>query len=289
MSDLMLQLIFGALRDGSIYALVGLGLASIHRVTDVMFFAQGSLAMIGGVTLHALCAYTKMPIIFAIPIGLSFAVGAALACERLVVAPLIRRQANSLNITIVTIGLAFILEMIVLLLFGKDPLEVPPFSGEIPIFVRGASLLPQDIWIVGTLLLSAILLILFYKKTWTGKGMTGLGLNRLLAKSLGFPISRLFTYSFIFAGLTGGAAGMLYAPVAYTGYFIGIPLTVKGFVAAAVGGVNNPLGAVIGGLIIGVFESFVSGYISSGLKDVITMLLLLAVLYWRPSGLMGER
>lgn len=119
--------------------------------------------------------------------------------------------------------------------------------------------------------------------------MTGIGENALLAKALGFPIQHLFTYSFIFSAITAGMAGAAYAPVAYTGYFVGLPLTIKGFVAASVGGVNNPLGAVVGGIIIGMVEAFVSGFISSGLKDLITILILLLVLYWRPEGLLGER
>jgi branched-chain amino acid transport system permease protein len=289
MFELILQFLFGAIRDGSIYALIGLGLAVVHRTTEVMFFAQGALAMVSGVTIHALCTHMNLSPLLALPAGLTVSVVAALASQRLIVLPLINRGATRLSISIVTIGVAFLCEMVVILAFGKDPLPVPPFSGDKPIHISGASILPQDIWIVGTLLLFSTLLVLFFKKTWTGKAMTGIGENPLLARALGFPMQRLFTYSFVFSALSAGAAGAMYAPVAYTGYFVAVPLTIKGFVAAAVGGINNPLGAVIGGMIIGLFESFTAGFVSSGMKDLITIILLLVVLYWRPEGLMGER
>jgi branched-chain amino acid transport system permease protein len=99
----------------------------------------------------------------------------------------------------------------------------------------------------------------------------------------------LFAYSFVFAGLVGGLAGIASAPISYTGYWVGTRLVIKGFVAAAVGGINNPVGALLGGLIIGFFESFTAGFISSRLKDLITILLLLLVLRLRPQGLMGEK
>ncbi len=111
----------------------------------------------------------------------------------------------------------------------------------------------------------------------------------LLAKASGFPVRRLFTYSFVFTGLVGGLAGIVSAPISYTGYWIGTRLVIKGFVAAAVGGMGNPLGALLGGLIIGFFESFTAGFLSSRLKDLITMVLLLLVLRLRPQGLMGAR
>ena len=182
-----------------------------------------------------------------------------------------------------------ILDMLAMMLFGKDPLAVPSFSGDEPVKVFGASLVPQEFWIVGLTILALLLTLLFFKRTWVGKAMTGLGDNPLLARASGFPVRRLFTYSFVFAALVGGLAGVASAPISYTGYWVGTRLVIKGFVAAAVGGINNPVGALLGGLIIGFFESFTAGFISSRLKDLITILLLLLVLRLRPQGLMGEK
>jgi branched-chain amino acid transport system permease protein len=132
-----------------------------------------------------------------------------------------------------------------------------------------------------------VLTLVFFKGTWMGKAMTGLGDNALLAKASGFPVSRLFMYSFIFAALVAGIAGIVVAPTSYTGYNVGMRLTFKAFIAASVGGITNPVGAILGGLIIGFFESFTAGFISSRLKDLITFVLLLVVLRLRPQGLLG--
>ena len=214
---------------------------------------------------------------------------AALATQWIIVLPLLDRGVAPLYVSIITIGAAMIFDTIAMLLFGKDPLAVAPFTGDDPIQILGASIVPQDLWVVGSTALIVFLSLLFFKRAFGGKAMTGLGDNPLLAKALGFPVKRLFTYSFVFAALVGGIAGVTAAPISYTGYWVGTRLTIKGFVAAAVGGINNPLGALVGGLIIGFSEAFTAGFISSQLKDLITIILLLLVLRLRPQGLMGEK
>ena len=289
MTELIVQTLVAAITEGSIYALMGLGLVIIHRTTEVMYFPQGSLAMISGITLFATTTHLKVPLVFCIPIALTVTIAVGLATQLLVVRPLLNRGASAFSVSIGTIGLLFLLDTIVMVLVGKDPLAVPPFSGDESFMLFGARVLPQELWVVGTTVVSLSLLLLFFKKTWAGKAMTGLGTNPLLAKALGIPVGRLFSYSFILAALIGGLAGAVSAPISYTGYWIGTRLSIKGFVAAAVGGINNPLGAVVGGITIGFVEAFGAGFISSGCKDLITIVLLLFVLLWRPQGLLGER
>jgi branched-chain amino acid transport system permease protein len=289
MGEYILQFVASAITEGSIYVLVALGLVIIHRSTEVMYFAQGTIAMVGGVSLYALLTIVHIPIVVAIPASLMVCVIFALASQWIVVLPLLERGVTPLSVSIITIGFGMILDMVAMILFGKDPLAVPSFSGDEPVKIFGASIVPQDFWIVGLTILVLFLTLLFFKKTWIGKALTGLGDNALLAKASGFPVRRLFSYSFVFAGLVGGLAGIASAPISYTGYWVGTRLVIKGFVAAAVGGINNPVGALLGGLIIGFFESFTAGFISSRLKDLITILLLLLVLRLRPQGLMGEK
>ncbi len=289
MLEYTLQLLASALTEGSIYVLMALGLVIIYRSTEVLYFNQGSIAMIGGISLYAFLNHTGIPLAIAIPASLAVCIVVALLSQWLVVLPLLARGVSSLNVSIITIGIAMILETAVMMLFGKDPLPVSSFSGDDPLTIFGASIVPQHLWIVGLTALALVLTLLFFKKTWTGRAMTGLGDNHLLARASGFPIKRLFTYSFIFAALVGGLAGIASAPISYTSYAVGTRLTIKGFVAAAVGGMGSPVGALVGGLIIGFFEVFTAGFISSNLKDLITILLLLLVLKLRPEGLMGER
>jgi len=269
--------------------LMGLGLVIIIRSTEVMYFVQGTLAMAGGVTMYALFTQGHIPLGVAIPVSLMVCVLVALASQWVVILPLLERGVSPLSVSMITIGISMIFDMVSMMLFGKDPLAVAPFSGDEPIDLFGASVVPQEFWVVGSTVIILLLTLLFFKRTWVGKAMTGLGDNPLLARASGFPVRRLFTYSFVFAGLVGGLAGIVSAPISYTGYWVGTRLTIKGFVAAAVGGMSNPLGALLGGFIIGFFESFTAGFLSSRLKDLITMILLLLVLRLRPQGLMGER
>ena len=285
----ILQFVASAITEGSIYVLMGLGLVIIIRSTEVMYFAQGTIAMAGGVTMYALFTQSHVPLGVAIPVSLMVCVMVALASQWIVILPLLERGVTPINVSMITIGISMIVDMVSMMVFGKDPLAVAPFSGDEPMNIFGASVVPQELWVVGTTVIVLLLTLLFFKRTWIGKAMTGLGDNPLLAKASGFPVRRLFTYSFVFTGLVGGLAGIVSAPISYTGYWIGTRLVIKGFVAAAVGGMGNPLGALLGGLIIGFFESFTAGFLSSRLKDLITMVLLLLVLRLRPQGLMGAR
>jgi branched-chain amino acid transport system permease protein len=289
MLDYLAQIILSSLTEGSIYGLMALGLVIILRSTDVLFFAQGTVAMIGGVALYKLFAQMHWPLIIAIPVSLLIAVACALISLQTIVLPLLRRGASSMNVSIVTIGIATIFEMFAMLIFGKDQLPVPSFSGDMPIQILGASFAPQQFWVIGFTVVALLLTIAFFKGTRMGKAMTGIGDNVFLAKGLGFPVNRLFMISFIFAALVGGLAGIAYAPISYAGYWVGTKMTIKGFIAASVGGLTNPLGAVLGGLVVGGFESFVGGFLGSRLKDLLSFVLLLVVLRLRPRGLLGGR
>jgi branched-chain amino acid transport system permease protein len=289
MFEYTVQFLASALTEGSIYVLMALGLVIIHRSSEVLYFAQGQIAMVGGVTIYAILAHTPIPLPLAILISLLVSIAVAVLSQWAVILPLLARGATPLNVSIISIGFGMILEMIAMVFFGKDPLAVPSFSGNKTFKILGASIVPQHVWIVAFAAAAILLTLFFFKRTTIGKAMTGLGDNHLLARASGFPVNVLFTYSFIFAALVAGLAGIVSAPASYTGYWVGSRLTIKGFVAAAVGGINNPLGAVLGGFIIAFFESFAAGFISSDLKDLITIVLLLLVLKLRPEGLMGSR
>lgn len=287
MFEHFLQFLASSLTEGSIYGLVALGLVIALRSTDVLFFAQGAIAMAGGVMMYSLFGQYGIPLYISIPASLVVCIIMSLLSLRLLVLPLLARGASPMNVSMATIGANYLFELVAMLIFGKDPLAVPSFSGDDPITLLGASFVPQHFWIMGFAALVLILTVVFFKGTWMGKAMTGLGDNALLAKASGFPVSRLFMYSFIFAALVAGIAGIIVAPTSYTGYNVGMRLTFKAFIAAAVGGMTNPVGAILGGLIIGFFESFTAGFISSRLKDLITFILLLVVLRIRPQGLFG--
>jgi branched-chain amino acid transport system permease protein len=288
MYEQIFQFFASSLTEGSIYGLVALGLVIILRSTGALFFAQGAIAMAGGMMMYWLFGQHNIPLIISIPASLVVCVAMSILSLKLIVLPLLARGASTLNVSIVTIGINALFEMTAMLIFGKVPLPVPSFSGDEPVTFFGASFIPQHFWIIGFTAIVLIVTLIFFKGTWMGKAMTGLGDNALLAKASGFPVSALFMYSFVFAALVAGIAGIVIAPTSYTGYKIGMRLTIKAFIGASIGGITNPLGAVLGGFIIGFFESFTAGFISSRLKDLITFILLLVVLRLRPQGLFGR-
>ena len=245
--------------------------------------------MVGGVLMYALFAQSKLPLYLSIPLSLLACIIVSLFSLKVVVLPLLKRGASTMNASMATLGVYFLFEMIAMMIFGKDPLPIPPFSGDKAVNILGASFVPQHFWILGFTAAALILTLIFFKGTKMGKAMTGLGDNPLLARASGLQVNRLFMIAFIYGALVAGISGIIVAPTSYTGYSVGMRLTFKGFIAATVGGITNPLGALVGGLIIGFFESFTAGFISSRLKDLITFVLLLLVLRLRPQGLFGGK
>jgi branched-chain amino acid transport system permease protein len=287
MQEFILQFSATSLTEGSIYGLVAMGLVIILRSTDILFFAQGALSMVGGIMIYSLFAQQNLPLYYAIPVSLVACCIVSLLSLKLVVFPLLSRGASPINASIATLGIYFLFEMIAMMFVGKDPLAVPSFSGDNPITIFGASFVPQHFWVLGFTAATLLLTIIFFKGTLLGKAMTALGDNPLLAKASGLRVSFLFMVAFIYGAIVAGTAGIIVAPTSYTGYSVGMRLTFKGFIAATMGGITNPLGALLGGLIIGFFESFTAGFVSSRLKDLITFVLLLVVLRLRPQGLLG--
>jgi branched-chain amino acid transport system permease protein len=289
MFDSVVQFVASSLTEGSIYGLMALGLVIVLRSTEVLFFAQGAIAMVGGVVLYQFFGQMHLPLIVSIPVSLTICVVVSLLSLKVIVLPLLARGASAMNVSIVTIGIGMLLETAAMLVFGTDSLAVPSFSGDEPVTILGANFAPQHFWVLGFAAIALLLALVFFKGTPMGKATTGLGDNEFLSRVLGFPTGRLFMVSFVFAALVGGIGGIVYAPISYTGYWIGTRLTIKGFLAASVGGITNPLGAIVGGLLVGAFESFTAGFISSRVKDCLAFVLLLFVLRLRPQGLFGKR
>jgi branched-chain amino acid transport system permease protein len=172
---------------------------------------------------------------------------------------------------------------------GKDTQFPPAFTSGPPLAVASVSISQQSIWIVGSLAVMLGLLWALLQKTRVGKGMRAVAVNHYAAVLMGISPKRAAIIAFALAGLIGGAAGALLAPVASAHYDNGIFLGVKGFAAAILGGLGNPVGAVLGGLLLGLTESLTAGYVSSVYKDAVSLVVLLAILLSRPQGLLGQR
>ena len=282
----ILQYTLSGLSTGAIYALIGIGFSIIYNSTGILNFAQGEFVMLGGMLALFFLNALHLPLWAAIPCAVLSATCVGLLFERLAIRPL--RQPTPLNLVIITIGGSILIRGIAMLLWGKDTHYLVPFSGEEPIAVGGATILPQHLWILGITLVIIAANKYFFYHTISGKAMRACSYNSRAAGLVGIDVRRMVLLSFMISSAMGAVAGIIVAPLTMTSYDVGIILGLKGFCAAIIGGMSSGVATVVGGLILGVLESLGAGLISSGYKDAIAFIILLLILFIRPQGLFGK-
>jgi branched-chain amino acid transport system permease protein len=281
-----LQFVFSGVTVGSVYALVALGFTLIYNASDVVNFAQGEFVMIGGmVAVFAVAAGLPLPVAGLVAVLAAILVG--LLLHRLAIEP--ARGASPVTLIIITIGASIFLRGMAQIVFDKQFHQLPAFSGTAPIRVLGATILPQSLWVIGGAAVIVVALWLFMERTLTGKAVRATAANRTAARLVGIDVGRILTLAFVVSAAIGALAGLLVTPITLTSYDVGIGLALKGFAAAMLGGMGNPLGAVLGGLLVGLLEALTAGYLSSTYKDATAFLVILAVLFLMPRGLLGSR
>lgn len=280
-----LQFLFSGLTIGAIYALVALGFTLIYNASDVINFAQGEFVMIGGmVTFFALAAGVPLPLAALLAVTTAVLVG--LCLYRFAIQP--ARNATAVTLIIITIGASIFLRGVASVLFDKNFHSYPGFAGANPLQIGGASVLPQSLIVligVGAIVLALWLLM---SKTLVGKAIIATAANKSAAQLVGVNTGWIIALSFAASAAIGAIGGILATPITLTNYDVGTLLALKGFAAAMLGGMGSPIGAVAGGLIVGLLESFGAGYLSSAYKDAIAFVVILAVLFVMPQGLFGR-
>jgi branched-chain amino acid transport system permease protein len=279
-----LQFTFSGLTVGAIYALVALGFTLIYNASDVVNFAQGEFVMLGGmVTVFATAAGVPMPLAALLAIVVAALVG--LLLHRLAIEP--ARAASPVTLIIITIGASILLRGITAVVFDKNYHSLPPFFGNTPFTLGGATLLPQSLVVLAGVGVVLVALWLFLKRTLTGKSMLATAANRTAAQLTGINTSAVIGIAFMISAVIGAVGGILATPITLTYYDAGTMLALKGFAAAVLGGMGNPVGAVVGGLLLGLLEQFSAGYVSSQYKDAVAFIVILLVLFTMPQGLFG--
>ena len=281
-----LQYLFSGLTNGAIYALAALGFSLIYNASGVINFAQGEFIMLGGV-----CAVMLSSAGVPLPLAILLAVLAVslvgLLLEKLAIEP--AGDADVVSLIIITIGASIFLQGVAQVLFGKGQRALAPFTGDAPIMIGGASLLPQSLWMIGTGAVIVLLLAWFFGRTRLGKAVLATAHNRLAARLVGINTRHVLALSFVLSAALGAIAGVVSAPITLTSYDVGILVGLKGFVAATLGGLGSGVGAVVGGLILGLMEALAAGYISSAYKDAVPFVLIILILFFMPRGLFGAR
>jgi len=279
------QFFFSGLTVGAVYALVALGFTLIYNASDVINFAQGEFVMLGGMTTVFLAlAGVPLPVAALLAVVLSVCVGFTL--YRFAIEP--ARGASAVVLIMITIGASIFLRGVAQIAFDKGFHSLPAVFGNTPIRVGGAALLPQSLVVLSGAVVIVTLLWWFIDRTLLGKAVLATSVNRLAARLVGIDTRKIVGFSFAVSAAIGAIAGILVTPITLTSYEIGTLLALKGFAAASLGGIGNALGAVVGGLVLGLLEAFGAGYLSSKYKDAIAFVVLVAVLFLMPQGLFGR-
>jgi branched-chain amino acid transport system permease protein len=286
MGSQWVQFVASGLTAGAIYALVALGFSIVFNASGAINFAQGEFVMIGGMSAVSLLA-TCLPLPIAVLLAVVAAGVVGLLVEKLAIEP--ARHAGTVTLIIITIGVSLFLRGLAQLVWDKRVHALPAFSGDQPIHLFGATLLPQSLWVLVGAGLAVAALSWFFGRTLFGKAMLATSYNPLAARLAGINTRTVLWVSFGLAALLGALGGVLTAPITFTSYDTGIMLGLKGFAAAMLGGLGSFSGAVLGGLLLGLAEGLGAGFISSAYKDVIAFVIILAVLFFLPGGLRGAR
>ena len=282
----LLQFLLSGITVGAVYALVALGFTIIYNASEVVNFAQGEFVMLGGmITVFISASGLPLPLAALIAIIVTAAIGVAL--YKLAIEP--ARGAPVVSLIIITIGASIFIRGVTQLVFDKQIHRFPAFSGDQPILIGGATILPQSLWVIAGALAVFFCLWLFFTRTLLGRAVLATANNRVAARLVGINTNYVMTLSFAMSAAIGALAGVLVTPITLTSYDVGLALALKGFAAAMLGGMGNPKGALVGGLLLGVLEAMTAGYISSQYKDAAAFVIIIAVLFAMPQGLFGRQ
>ncbi|GAV31352.1 branched-chain amino acid ABC-type transport system, permease components [Coriobacteriaceae bacterium EMTCatB1] len=281
----VLQFVASGLQNGAIYALMALGFTLVFASTGIINFAQGEFFMLGGMLAAAGMAA-------GVPLGVSVLAAVAattlVGClvERLALRP--ARSAGGLALVIITIGCSMLIKSGARHLFGPDERALPAFTAGEPLSVGGALIEPQAVWVLVLALAAAVGLTVLYRWTKMGLAMRACSISHDAARIVGVDTARVVMLSFGLAGALGALAGAVVAPITQTAYDVGARMGLKGFAAALLGGLGDPVGAIVGGFVLGLLESGAVAVVSGTYKDAVALVVLLVVLVLRPQGILGR-
>lgn len=295
-----MQVLFQGLALGSIYALVALGFVLIIRTTNVVNFAQGDFAMLGGYAmilftvgmpgnpeLHIPGFATHLPYWLAIVLAAGVMAIIGVAFNYGVYYPL--RNRSFLPVLISTLGASIFLQNTVLALFNPQPRPLEKLFNVEGVTIGGVFLDSQYLVILVFTILAVAFQYFFFEHTLIGKKLQATSQDKDMARLLGIPVTLMIIITFVYSAVLGGLAGMLVAPILFVSIGMGSTIALKAFAATIIGGFGDVAGAIVGGIIIGVIESFGAYYFSVPYKDAYAFLALFLVLLFRPQGIFGEK
>ncbi|WP_423454726.1 branched-chain amino acid ABC transporter permease [Ottowia sp. VDI28] len=286
-----LELMVSATASGCIYALVALAYLLVARPTGIINFAVGEWAALGAFAGYVAFSVLSLPYAVGMALVLAVMFCAGWLTERLLVHPLILRQAPPLAAVLVLLGLLVVMRELLSLAFGPDPYSVPPGLGfgRFELGPVGGS--TQSLFIICTTLAVFGAAWVFFERSLTGKSFSAVALNRRAAALMGIHLARVTSLSFAGAAMVAGLAGLLVAPMTSAHYLMGLPLAIQGFTALVIGGAQRVSGALFGGLVLAFAEQLTVRYVpvAAGLSLGVPLVVLIIFLLFKPEGLTGKR
>ena len=293
--EYFLELFFGGLTRGSIYALIALGYTMVYGIIELINFAHGEIYMIGaftGLIVAGLLTMLGFPgysiLVIALICAVIWAAAYGYTIEKVAYKPL--RSAPRLSPLISAIGMSIFLQNYVMLAQTSDFLPFPELIPHFQIFDNmGSMLSSSELVIVACTVFVCIALTLFIKFTKLGKAMRATAQNRKMAMLVGINVDMVISATFVIGSSLAAVGGVLIAShIGQINYFIGFIAGIKAFTAAVLGGIGSIPGAMLGALVLGLTEAYATGYVSSDYEDVFAFCLLVLILIFRPAGIMGK-
>jgi len=281
------QYFLSGVTSGSIYAIIAIGFNIIYNTTGIINFAQGEFLILGGMIGVSLSSFLPLPLAIAAAVVVTMGVGALI--DFLFIKWL--KGPSVLRLVIITIGLSILIRETMLHIWDEKVRSLRHFTGtEISsVKILGAYISPQVLWILGISAVIVVVLNLFFRLTLVGRAMRACSDNRTAARLCGIRASQMVTFSFMLSAAIGALAGCVISPLTQTQYDMGAPLAIKGFTVAILGGLGNSTAAVVAGLILGLLEAFSISVLPLAYIDAVSIAVLLVILFFRPSGLFGNR
>ena len=279
------QQVVSGLSAGCLYDLAALGLVLIYRTMDIVNFAHGEMAMVSTFMAHTLLVRLGLSYIPAALGAIIFAFIFGMAVERIFLRPI--QGGPLISLMIMTLGLFMVFNGAAGWVWGFDPVSFPRAVSGRPIWLGDLIITRDSILVLAVTIAMALALYVVLRFTMAGIAIRATSQNSRAARLMGVPVPKVYALTWGISAVLGAVAGILIAPTTFLSPSMMAEVQIKAFTAAVLGGFSSLPGAVVGGLLLGVLENLVAGYISTELKSTFAFALIVVVLFIRPSGLLG--
>jgi branched-chain amino acid transport system permease protein len=273
---------------GGIYALIGLGFNTTFWTLKILNFAQGEYLMAAVLLSIGFNRWLHLPFLLAVLLALVAVALLGVLLERVAIRPVLRQDPSSHAWVVTTLGAGIVLQNLAVILFGTSEYAFPKLvDGTLSLGVARV-----EMQLVATFVVTVALVLVFdffVNRTLIGKAIKAVAFDRKAAEAQGINSRAIVALSMVLMAVLAGVAGVLVAPMISAHPYMGTLIGLKGFAAAVLGGMGSPMGAIVGGLVVGVSEQLVGGLVNPGLKDSIGLVILFLILVFRPQGIFGKK